>query len=76
MARPKKDKALRHTHPVMLRLTDTEYELVAQKDSQYEAYQKLRSHEKELKTVQANVAAILGKDLSRQTEQNRENTRS
>ena len=29
MARPKKDKALRHTHPVMLRLTDTEYELVS-----------------------------------------------
>ena len=50
--------------------------LLAQKNSQHEAYQKLRSHEKELKTVRANVAAILGKDLSRQTEQDRENTRS
>lgn len=26
MARPKKDTMLRHTHPVMLRFTDTEYE--------------------------------------------------
>lgn len=28
MARPKKDKELRHTHHIMLRLTDTEYEIV------------------------------------------------
>ncbi len=26
MARPEKEPALRHTHPVMLRFTDTEYE--------------------------------------------------
>ena len=26
MARPKKEKELRRTHPVMLRFTDTEYE--------------------------------------------------
>ena len=26
MARPKKEQALRHSHPVMLRFTDTEYE--------------------------------------------------
>ena len=30
MARPKKDKELRHKHPIMLRLTDTEYEIVAE----------------------------------------------
>lgn len=29
MARPKKDKPLRHTHPIMLRLTDTEYEVLS-----------------------------------------------
>ena len=28
MARPKKDKELRHKHQIMLRLTDTEYEIV------------------------------------------------
>ena len=62
--------------PSMKALKTEKEDLQAQKDSQYEAYQKLRSHEKELKTVQANVAAILGKDLSRQAEQDRENTRS
>lgn len=30
MARPKKDKELRHKHQIMLRLTDTEYEIVAE----------------------------------------------
>ena len=30
MARPKKDKKLRHKHQIMLRLTDTEYEIVAE----------------------------------------------
>ena len=30
MARPKKDGQLRHTHQIMLRLTDTEYEIVAE----------------------------------------------
>lgn len=29
MARPKKEKELRHNHQIMLRLTDTEYEIVA-----------------------------------------------
>ena len=28
MARPKKDKELRHKHQIMLRLTDTEYEII------------------------------------------------
>ena len=62
--------------PSMKALKAEKKNLPVQKNSQYEAYQNLRSHEKELKTVWANVAAILGKDLSRQTEQNRENTRS
>lgn len=30
MARPKKDKELRHKHQIMLRLTDTEYEIISQ----------------------------------------------
>ena len=30
MARPKKDKELRHKHQIMLRLTDTEYEIVSE----------------------------------------------
>ena len=30
MARPKKDKELRHKHQVMLRLTNTEYEIVSE----------------------------------------------
>lgn len=29
MARPKKEKELRHNHQIMLRLTDTEYEIVS-----------------------------------------------
>ena len=29
MARPKKEKELRHTHQIMLRLTDTQYEIVS-----------------------------------------------
>lgn len=29
MARPKKDKELKHKHQIMLRLTDTEYEIVS-----------------------------------------------
>ena len=29
MARPKKEKELRHTHQIMLRITDTEYEIVS-----------------------------------------------
>ena len=29
MARPKKEKSLRHTHQIMLRLTDTEYEIIS-----------------------------------------------
>lgn len=28
MARPKKEKELRHNHPIMLRLTDTEYDII------------------------------------------------
>ena len=62
--------------PSMKALKTEKENLLAQKNSQHEAYQNLRSHEKELKTVRANVAAILGKDLSRQAEQDRENTRS
>lgn len=62
--------------PSMKALKTEKEDLLAQKDSQYEAYQKLCSHEKELKTVRTNVAAILGKDLSRQAAQDRENTRS
>ena len=30
MARPKKERQLRHNHPIMLRLTDTEYEIIAE----------------------------------------------
>ena len=30
MARPKKEKELQHKHQIMLRLTDTEYEIVAE----------------------------------------------
>ena len=30
MARPKKDKELQHKHQIMLRLTDTEYEIVTE----------------------------------------------
>lgn len=30
MARPKKDKELQHKHQIMLRLTDTEYEIIAE----------------------------------------------
>ena len=30
MARPKKDKELRHSHQIMLRLTDTEYEIISE----------------------------------------------
>ena len=30
MARPKKEKALQHKHQIMLRLTDTEYEIVSE----------------------------------------------
>ena len=30
MARPKKDKELRHKHQIMLRLTDTEYEIISE----------------------------------------------
>lgn len=62
--------------PSMKALKAEKENLLAQKNSQYEAYHNLRSHEKELKTVRANVAAILGKDLSWQTEQDRESTRS
>lgn len=42
--------------------------LTALKDSQYKAYQNLRGYEKELKTVCANVAMILGNRHSRQHE--------
>ena len=62
--------------PSMKTLKQEKENLLAQKNSQYEAYQNLRSHAKELKTVQANVAAILGKNLSWQTEQDRESIRS
>lgn len=30
MARPKKEKALQHKHQIMLRLTDTEYDIIAE----------------------------------------------
>ncbi|MEY8335481.1 plasmid mobilization relaxosome protein MobC [Lachnospiraceae bacterium 47-T17] len=30
MARPKKDRELRHKHQIMLRLTDTEYEIISE----------------------------------------------
>ncbi len=30
MARPKKEKELRHNHQIMLRLTDTEYDIIAE----------------------------------------------
>ena len=30
MARPRKDKELRHNHQIMLRLTDTEYEIISE----------------------------------------------
>lgn len=50
--------------------------LTALKKSQYEAYQNLRKYEKELHTVQTNIDTFLGKDRSRQSEPEKETTRS
>lgn len=50
--------------------------LTVLKDNQYAAYQNLREYEKELKTVQANLANILGKDQPRQKEQEKDVFRS
>ena len=50
--------------------------LTALKNSQYEAYQNLRKYEKELHTVQTNIATFLGKDRSQQSELEKETTRS
>lgn len=50
--------------------------LTALKNSQYEAYQNLRKYEKELHTVQTNIDTFLGKDRSRQSELEKETTRS
>lgn len=53
-----------------MKILKTEKErLTVLKDNQYAAYQNLREYEKELKTVQANLANILGKDQPRQKEQ-------
>ena len=40
---------------------------------QYDAYHNLRKYEKELNTVQKNIAIFLGKDCSRQMEHEKEN---
>ena len=62
--------------PSMKLLKAEKEKLTARKNSQYDAYQNLREYEKELNTVQTNIAAFLGKDRSRQPEQEKENTRS
>ena len=54
--------------PSLKILKAKEAELSALKESQYAAYQNLRGYQNELKTVCANVDAILGKDHTRQHE--------
>ena len=55
--------------PSMKILKAEKERLTVLKDNQYSAYQNLREYEKELKTVQVNLANILGKDQPRQKEQ-------
>ncbi len=55
--------------PSMKFLKAEKEKLTTLKDSQYEAYQNLRNYQNELKTVCSNVDMILGKNLSRQEEQ-------
>ncbi len=62
--------------PSMKLLKAEKEKLTARKNSQYDAYQNLRKYVKELNTVQANLAAFLGKDRSRQNEQEKDNARS
>ena len=60
-----------------MKILKTEKErLTVLKDNQYAAYQNLREYEKELKTVQANLANILGKAQPRQKEQEKDAFRS
>ena len=62
--------------PSMKLLKAEKEKLTARKNSQYETYQNLRGYEKELHTVQTNIATFLGKDRSRQNEQEKDNARS
>ena len=62
--------------PSMKILKAEKERLTVLKDNQYAAYQNLREYEKELKTVQANLANILGKDQPRQKEQEKDVFRS
>lgn len=54
--------------PALKVLKEKEAELSALKESQYAAYQNLHGYQNELKTVCANVDAILGKGHTRQHE--------
>ncbi len=54
--------------PTLKVLKEKEAELSALKESQYTAYQNLHGYQNELKTVCANVDAILGKGHTRQHE--------
>ena len=62
--------------PSMKLLKAEKEKLTARKNSQYDAYQNLREYEKELHTVQTNIVTFLGKDRSRQNEQEKDNARS
>lgn len=62
--------------PSMKLLKAEKEKLTARKNSQYETYQNLRGYEKELHIVQTNIATFLGKDRSRQNEQEKDNARS
>lgn len=62
--------------PSMKVLKAEKERLTTLKDNQYAAYHNLRKYEKELKTLQANLASILGKDQSRQKDQEKDASRS
>lgn len=62
--------------PSMKLLKVEKENLTALKKKQYETYQNLRKYEKELHTVQINIDTFLGKDRSRQSEPEKETTRS
>ena len=61
--------------PSLKMLKEEKVKLTQLKSSQYKAYQNLRGHETELKTVMSNVEMILGKELARQ-EREQETSRS
>ena len=63
-----KEKSGGEKLPALKVLKEKEAELSALKESQYAAYQNLHGYQNELKTVCANVDAILGKGHTRQHE--------